>query len=163
MIEQEYPWLKFEIEVNGETKYYTVDPSEVYNLAASGIHKQLAGEITEDMPEVEKNVVRLTRATVKGAFIAFGGKILEIMFKSKNHPKPQKGDDIIEWYSNMFAQIAIAQATQGTLILRGKEYGKAIVISEIYPVSLAGSPGGTDTGESTGNTTDEQAPELERV
>lgn len=52
----------------------------------------------------------LMKVAIKGIFLAYGDKILEQIFKSKTYPKPQKGDDLVEWYIDLFTQILISQA-----------------------------------------------------
>jgi hypothetical protein len=128
----EYP-VKIELHVDNDETQFVVSPEELHNVVSSSMKKQF--KIDPDAPEEEKTLARVVRAAVKGALIAFGPKLLDLMFKSKDHPKPLKGDDIIEWYADMFGRVLIAGATQGKLILHGVKNGTAIVIDEIRPIS----------------------------
>jgi len=130
----EYP-VQIELHVDNTETQFIVNPDELHKIVSLNMKKQF--KIDENVPEEEKTLVRVVRAAVKGALIAFGPKLLNLMFKSKEHPKPGKGDDVIEWYADMFAKTLIAGATQGKLILTGQRDGQAIVINEICPVTMA--------------------------
>jgi hypothetical protein len=54
---------------------------------------------------------KLIKAAVKGVLIVYGDKLLSQMI-GKDHPRPGKNDDIVEWYTDMFAKIAITLATK---------------------------------------------------
>lgn len=134
----EYP-VKIELHVDREETQFIISPDELHKVVSSGMKKQF--KISPDAPEEEKTLARVVRAAVKGALIAFGPKLLDLMFKSKDHPKPGKGEDIIEWYADMFAKVLIAGATQGKLVLNGSRHGQTVIIDEICPVPASeGSP-----------------------
>jgi hypothetical protein len=142
----EYP-VKIELHVDNEEAQFIISPDELHKVVSTGMKKQF--KIDPDAPEEEKTLARVVRAAVKGALIAFGPKLLDLMFKSKDHPKPQKGDDIIEWYADMFARVLIAGATQGRLILHGSHHGQTVIIDEIRPVPSSESSlrtGGSEAG-----------------
>ncbi len=142
----EYP-VTVELHVDHEETHFIISPDELHTVVSSGMKKQF--KIDPSAPEEEKTLARVVRAAVKGALIAFGPKLLDLMFKSKDHPKPGKGADVIEWYADMFARVLIAGATQGKLILHGERQNEAIVINEICPVPLAERADG-DTERGTG-------------
>jgi hypothetical protein len=57
------------------------------------------------------NMARLIRTAVKGVLMMYGDKILTLLM-GKDHPKPAKKDDIVEWYSKMFAKLLLYGASQ---------------------------------------------------
>lgn len=148
------PMLSCMLSIDGKNQAFLAHPENVYRIISAGIRKQLGGNPISNSNENEeqKKLVRLVRLAVKGALLSFGGKILDMIFRSKDHPRPGKGDDLIEWYSDMFAQIAIAEATKGTIFIQTRGgYGQdaPIIIDQIYSIPLAASSrGGTaDKGE----------------
>lgn len=66
---------------------------------------------TSNGSEEAANMSKLMKTAVKGVLIMYGDKLLTIMI-GKDHPKPPKGSDIVEWYTNMFARIALAIASK---------------------------------------------------
>lgn len=136
------PMLSFVLSIDGKNQAFLADPDNVYHIVAAGIRKQLGGNTTDtNAPEEQKALVRLVRVSVRGALIAFGGKILDMVFRSKDHPRPGKKDDLIEWYSDMFAKIAITEATRGTILIQasGGNYGQEqpLIVDQVRPFSLA--------------------------
>lgn len=145
----EYP-VKVELHIDNEEMVFLIDPQDLDKIASVQMKKRVC--IDPDMEEEKKGMVRAARVLVKGGLIAFGPKILDLLFKSKNHPKPEKGDDIVEWYANMFAKVFIAEATQGTLVLHASrgEPGAPIIIDEIRPIPMAERVDGGE-GRGTGD------------
>src|SRR5207248_163721 len=82
---------------------YTLSPDLLYQHARTLIPQLL------HLDGKDKTALMM-KVAIKGIFLAYGDKILEQIFKSKEHPKPQKGDDIVEWYIDLFTQILISQA-----------------------------------------------------
>lgn len=148
----EYPWLHLDLFIGGKTSHLLTNPETFYAIVQRGISRMLAGNNDPDIPPEQRRMTLAMRTTVKGALLMFGDKILDGMFGGKAHPKPSKGDDLIEWYSNIFAKIIIASATQGTLVLHAKggdTFGqtRSIIIDEVYTVSHAQSTGSGTAGE----------------
>jgi hypothetical protein len=82
---------------------YTLSPDLLYQHARGLIPKLLHLDGTD-------KTAMMMKVAIKGIFIAYGEKILEQIFKSKEHPKPHKGDDLVEWYIDLFAKIMILQS-----------------------------------------------------
>jgi hypothetical protein len=148
----EYP-VKIELHVDCKEIPFIISPDELHKVISTGMKKQF--KIDPDAPEEEKTLARVVRAAVKGALIAFGPKLLDLMFKSKDHPKPGKGEDVIEWYADMFARVLIAGATQGKLYLHGVKTDEVVIIDEIRPIPTSESSTGADGREGRGTGTSE--------
>ncbi len=150
----EYP-VTVQLQIGNKSSQLLLDPDQLHRLVSAEMKKQFV--INPDAKEEEKTLARAARALVKGGLIAFGPKILDLLFKTKDHPKPGKNDDIIEWYADMFAKVLIAGATQGTLVLEANtgEYGHVvpIIINQIRPVATSNQNG---TGAGTGDGTSQQ-------
>lgn len=140
---QGVPCLHLEIQDGVGVDHIVASPDLFYQIIADGIKKFLAGD-KQATNEEQKRLAQLARTTVKGALLMFGDKLLDGLYGSKNHPKPQKGDDIIEWYSMMFAKVALAGATQGILRIEVRDDGQNYLIaSEVRTLAL---PEGTGQG-----------------
>lgn len=89
----------------------------------------------------------LIKVAVKGVFLMYGDKILEEIFKSKDHPRPGKTDDLVEWYIDMFTQILILQALKSTYTVEVNETSEIIGFSaQPVPAIAAPDHGGHDDG-----------------
>lgn len=148
-----YPWLKVDLTIADKHTLLYTDPAMLYTLAQDGIKRMLVGDDNPDAPAEEKRLKQLVKTGIKGMFLTFGGKILDMLFQSKDHPKPNKGDDLIEWYSNVFAQIILTKCTEGTLVLKAPrgEFGDGSVrIDEIRTLTVPTNPTGPgEQGEGT--------------
>lgn len=76
------------------------------------VHAWLAKMMTpgNDSPE-NVQMSKLIKTAVKGVLIMYGDKLLTQML-GKDHIKPGKGVDVVEWYTDVFARIALANATR---------------------------------------------------
>ena len=59
---------------------------------------------------------KLMKTAVKGILIMYGDKLLTVML-GKDHEKPSKGVDIVEWYTQQFAKVALAMAAKSVYVL----------------------------------------------
>jgi hypothetical protein len=59
---------------------------------------------------------KLMKTAIKGILIMYGDKLLTIMI-GRDHEKPAKGVDLVEWYTNTFASIALRLASQRVYLL----------------------------------------------
>jgi hypothetical protein len=155
---QDYPWLEFEIIVDGVRTKFTADPAVLHAELVTAVKNQIVTKINPETPEETKTKIRVVKATIKAFLMAAGDILLDFVYGAKNYPKRGKKDDIYEWYINLYAKAALDIALQGKLILyadRG-EYGQAtpIKIDEIRPVSVAGSLRGDDGSEGEGTVPD---------
>lgn len=98
---------------------YLLSPDLLYSHARSLIPKLLKLDGTD-------RTAALMKVAIKGIFLAYGDKILEQIFKSKEHPKPAKGDDLVEWYIDLFTQILILQAQKSEYTVEVNETSEII-------------------------------------
>jgi hypothetical protein len=137
--------LEFEIHIgkalNKARLNFVASPELIYEIVHSAILHILAGENNPDATQQQRALVQLTKTTIKGALLMLGDKILTMMFGSKDHPRPNKQDDLIEWYSDIFAKMLISEAMKGTAILTVKEGNLfedgPFIIDEIRTFGLA--------------------------
>lgn len=112
---------------DGERITFYCDPDGLYDEVRSAIAKlsqasndDAASDMAPEMAILKKQLTRMMRASVKAVLLAYGDKILTFTFRTKDHPRPQKGDDLLEWYTNMFARIAISFLMKKDTVLTGK-------------------------------------------
>jgi hypothetical protein len=92
--------------------------------------------------EESKNLARLIRTAVKGLFMMYGDKILT-MLVGKDHAKPGKKDDVLEWYTQTFAmlllQFAASQSYTIFTDVKDNSVGNIQIVREFVtvPVSVA--------------------------
>jgi hypothetical protein len=158
MSDTEKLFLHMHLSIGDKASHLLIDPEQLYYMLAAGICETLKGgsgaaEKISGNKE-QQRMAQLVQTSVKGALLMFGDKILDAIFHGKNHPKPEKGDDLIEWYALMFAKIGVASATKSVLHLtaEGGEYGQPepITITQVCTVSLSESPGTSGTSEAEG-------------
>lgn len=138
--QENLPPLRFRIVTQEQASNFVASPIMAYNVVHAGIMKILEGEKKpEDMTPEKRRLSQLMRTTVKGALMMFGDNILNMMFGSKDHPRPEKKDDIIEWYSDIFAKYLVAEATQHIAVFytRGNFGDTLLIIDEFIAVADA--------------------------
>lgn len=94
---------------------YRIHPDVLYGT----VHKAVAAFMSGGNGQDDK-LVALVRVAVKGVLLMYGDKILDSIFKSKNHPRPGKKDDLIEWYTDLFTKIGIAMWMKNETYLEGR-------------------------------------------
>lgn len=143
-------------DINGRRFTFDCDPDGLYGLMHRAIVQMMQGGATEDMPEgmtldmwnLRKNLAKLMKVGIKGLLLMWGNDLLTVAFGTKEHPKPPKGVDLLEWYQDMFARIGIAYLMKNDTVLRGNivhedEQQTLIAIHEITtrPITASEGPG----------------------
>ena len=105
--------------INGENKtLFYIDPNALYETVHKTISDISKTKGDENNP-LKKRITQLMRASIKGMLIAFGDDILTMIYGTKDHDKPKRGDDIVDWYQDQFARIAIANMMKNDIVLNG--------------------------------------------
>lgn len=106
---------------------FNCDPDGLYDEVRSIMAKfsQVAPaedpvDMSPEMNALKKRISGLIKVAVKGILLAYGDSILTLAFRTKDHPRPHKGDDLIEWYTNMFARMGIGYLMKKDTVLTGK-------------------------------------------
>src|SRR5580765_7660343 len=115
------PMLHVELSIGDQRGHLLANPHDLYDIISSGIKSVLIGKNDPNATPEQKRLALLLKTMIDGFLMMSGPLLLNWMYKSKDHPKPGKGDDLIEWYSHEFAKMAIGDATGGILVLSAKE------------------------------------------
>jgi hypothetical protein len=102
---------------DGRKITYDFDPDGLYTVIHEGIVRMSGGGATDN--QQRKNLARLMKVAIKGMLIMYGNQILDELFLTKDHPKPQKGDDLIEWYQDIFTKVGIGYLMKSDTVLSG--------------------------------------------
>jgi hypothetical protein len=131
-----------------EVTHFYINP----NLLYSQVHDklvELSGSKIVEGPDATQNALKkrltaLIRACIKGGLIFWGNDLLSLLYGTKDHEKPGKKDDIVDWYMDQFTKISIAYAMKSDIVLEGcktKEDASQIVVEvrrvSTRPVTLA--------------------------
>ena len=107
-----------DIEKKHTTLFY-LDPEQLYQVVHGYILELSQTKIDESNP-LKKRLTQLMRASIKGMLIAFGDDLLTLIYGTKDHEKPGKKDNIVDWYQDQFARIAIAHMMKNDIVLDGE-------------------------------------------
>ena len=121
--------------IHVETPQYeqtvAIDANVLYGAVRPTIQFFMGGK--NDMNTEQGRLNALVRTGVKGVLIMYGDKILDSIFKTKDHPRPEKGDDIVEWYTDMFTKICIASMVKTRAYVTGVHTSEPYLrITKIY-------------------------------
>lgn len=135
--------------IHVETPQYeqtvAIDANVLYGSVRPMIERFMGG--STDMQTEQGRLSALVRTGVKGVLLMYGDKILDSLFRSKDHPKPGKGDDLVEWYTDMFTKVCIASMVKSKTHLIGVHTSEPVLrITKIYSRSDTDHPAGS-TGE----------------
>lgn len=120
------------------------DPDGLYGVFHAAFVKFSQGGIDEKVPglgetpemaQSRKQLTRLMRVAVKGVLMMYGDKILTVLM-GKDHPKPQKGQDLLDWYTDMFTRIGIGYLMKSDTVFTGEivedhEHESLIAVNEV--------------------------------
>ena len=103
---------------------FYADPDSMYTLMHAAVARMASfGLSDEDKKNPEKrkqqNLAKLIKVAVKGVLLMYGEQILDVLYGNANHPKPQKGDDILDWYTNQFTIAGISELMKHDIVLYG--------------------------------------------
>lgn len=122
-----YP-IVVNVVTQSEVTVHIMDPNSLLVLIEKGLSK-LMQPGTHNNPAA-KQLAGLMKIAVKGVLLMYGNKILELLL-GKDHPKPGKQDDLIEWWTHMLAKIGIGLAMKHMVTMTGKRDGNIVKIVEI--------------------------------
>lgn len=73
----------------------------------------------------------------------YGTQLLDELFNTKNHPRPSKGDDILDWYTDIFTKVGISYLMKTETVLSGhvireSEHERIVGVTSVdtRPVSI---------------------------
>lgn len=115
------PQIKLRIQNTYEQIELEIDPDLTYSIFRAFLAGLLVTKETDN--QEQKRLIQLVRAGVKGMLLMYGSQILNALFGSTNHPLPAKGDDLIEWYADMFCKVGIAAATRNIIVMSASDEG----------------------------------------
>lgn len=97
------------------------DPDGLYLLVHTAIQKMASMGIDAKNPEAAKRnrLSALIKVAIKGMLLMYGQQLLDELFNTKNHPRPAKGDDLLDWYTDMFTKIGISYLMKTETVLSG--------------------------------------------
>jgi hypothetical protein len=107
------PVLTLIIDKQGKQERYVASPELAYGLAKEAMTRMLEGG---ERPE-NKRLVQAMKTGIKGLLLMCGDSVLQAIFREGAVPKPQKGDDVLEWYADLLLKVAIGAATKGAILL----------------------------------------------
>jgi hypothetical protein len=102
---------------DGRSITFSCDPDGLYDLLHAAIVRMSQGGVN-DNPE-RKRLAALMKVTIKGALLVYGNRILDELFLTKDHPRPQKGDDLLGWYTDIFTKVGIGYLMKADTVLTG--------------------------------------------
>lgn len=110
---------------------------------------------TGDTPENrDKNALaKLIKVAVKGILLMYGSRILDVIL-GKDHPKLEKGQDILDWYQDIFTRIGISFLMKNDTILRGRIVNGSVEQVAIGIDSISSRPVTTPGESGTGRETE---------
>lgn len=138
-------------DMDGHNITFLLDPDGVYLTVLTNMRKMSQpggseGETLDaEMLATRNRVQALMRTTIKGALIAFGPMLLKLFYPKDSVPKvpKEKHLDLIDWYTQRFAEVFISNMLRQELVLSG-EYMKdmldVIKIDEVHTRPVAAPP-----------------------
>jgi hypothetical protein len=102
---------------------FFVNPNSLYSQIHDKLTELSGTKIVltdnEEQNRLKRRVVAVVRACIKGGLIAFGNDLLTLLYGTKQHEKPARGDDIVDWYMDQFTKIGIAYMMKSDIVLEG--------------------------------------------
>lgn len=119
------------VETSDQNSTYRIDANVAYVKIRGGIEKFMGGSPADATTEAGR-LSSLVRVGVKGVLLMYGDKILDSIFGSKEHPRPGKKDDLVNWYTDMFTKVVLANLVKNVTILSGVKDESDTRITEIH-------------------------------
>ena len=99
----------------------------------SSIVRILRLEPDDKTSDDQKRIQMLIRTAVKGVLITAGDGLLNALYRSKEHPRPGKKDDLIEWYLTFAVDQFINFLLRHDVIFTGQQVnGTTIKLTEVH-------------------------------
>lgn len=114
-------------DADGHDITFLSDPDTLYVLIHTAVVKMSNLGIGPGMGVENvkhKRLAALIKVGIKGILMMYGEQILDALFNSTDHPRPEKGVDLLDWYNDMFTRIGITYAMKNDIILEGQFVGK---------------------------------------
>jgi hypothetical protein len=109
--------------------------------------------VPDTLESEHKRLTQLVRTGIRGILLSFGPAILDMLYRSKDHPNPAKGDDLLTWYAQTFAAIGLVHACKQTVVIESHnalaEQNAALIIHALS--TLSPSQHGEAEADSTHN------------
>jgi hypothetical protein len=109
-------------DANGLNALYLCNADSMYSIVHAALQKMATMGVrdTSEQGAKRQGLAKLVRVAIKGMLIMYGNQILDELFATKDHPRPQKGDDLLDWYTDMFTKIGISYLMKNDTVLQGK-------------------------------------------
>jgi hypothetical protein len=123
MINQTIDIALLDVEYDAEDQEFTPDLTiEIPMEALSGVANSIVKTLLQSNPEnsEQAQMGRMMKTTIRGLLLMQGDKILTALM-GKDHAKPGKKDDILEWYITAFVQALIFMASKKRYIVSTTE------------------------------------------
>jgi hypothetical protein len=120
---------------------FYLDPNMLYftvlRLISSMTQNQARGDEHPETYATKEKLAKVMRAAVKGVLTMYGDQLLTLFYGSPEHPKPPrvKGLDIVQWYTEQFVQLFIANMMKTDLMLLGERTEEDINVISVNEVS----------------------------
>lgn len=123
----EIPPIAATVHVKGEpSTIYHLDPHAVYNQLHGVIVKLSGAQPADDANPLAKQMARVVKAALKALLMMWGDKLLTL-FIGDPHDKPGKKDDLVDWYTDMFAKVGVTYLVLHPPVLSGQRANEFIV------------------------------------
>ena len=137
---------------------FEADPDMLYSLVHEGIVKMTAQEAkpqasdTSESYALRVRVAKLAKQALRGGLLMFGNDLLTVLYGSKEHEKPPKNVDLLDWYTDQFAKIGVAYLLKSDIFVDGKtlEADDETILHEI--TSIATGPVAAQLATTESNT-----------
>lgn len=115
-------------DMDGRNIVFFISPDGLYSTVHDGVVR-MSGTNEGDMSGLsaeqqilKKQLVKVIRAGVKGIFMMWGDKLMELFYGSKVHPRPPKDKhlDLVNWYLEEFTKVLIAHMMKNDVVLKGQ-------------------------------------------
>jgi hypothetical protein len=104
-------------------QYFFINPDSLYSQVHDYLVTLSGSKIVEtddiEQNKLKKRMTALIRACIKGGLILWGYDLLTLLYGTKEHSKPGKKEDIVDWYMNEFTKITIAYMMKSDIIMQG--------------------------------------------
>lgn len=149
---EDVPPIVIGLETEGHLTIFHLNAHLVYFRIRALISKLTGETKTADQNLAAKQLAALVKVAVKGVLMLYGDRILELAL-GKEHPRPGKKDDLVEWYSDMLTKIGIAWLVKHPTDLHGHIIDGQVIDGhtvEIDTINSRSDSAGTRTLTSAG-------------
>ena len=146
-------------DMDGRNIIFFISPDGLYSTVHDGVVRMSGtseGDVSglsSEQQALKKQLVKVIRAGVKGIFMMWGDKLMELFYGSKQHPRPPKDKhlDLVNWYLEEFTKVLIAHMMKNDVVLKGQFTAVGSNVISIDEVSTRPVPGVSPPTSDTGN------------